>query len=239
MDNQYSKRSRGTWKRPQNGNTYRLTQNNTKKNIKLENARPWWNTWLLVQEVHLHSRQTSARNEQMPTRRASTWLDDQRKDYINLKGPAPNNYRPIACLPMMCEILTAQIRENIYYSLTSRGRTAWGTERIPQRIQRHSRITLHRSTNPKWEQDKTEKPSYGLDWLERGIWYGSTKLDNTLSQNVQNIAKSHKLHWKDHANLESGADSRRKKLSWNKDPKRHFPRRCTITLTIHNSHDAT
>ena len=25
-----------------------------KKIIKLENARPWWNTWFLIQEIHLH-----------------------------------------------------------------------------------------------------------------------------------------------------------------------------------------
>ena len=37
------------------------------------------------------------------------------------KGTAPNNYRPITCLPMMWKILTAQIREKIYYSLTSCG----------------------------------------------------------------------------------------------------------------------
>ena len=36
------------------------------------------------------------------------------------KGIAPNNYRPITCLPMMWKILTAQIREEIYYSITSR-----------------------------------------------------------------------------------------------------------------------
>ena len=35
------------------------------------------------------------------------------------KGTAPNNYRPITCLPMMWKILTAQIREKIYYSLIS------------------------------------------------------------------------------------------------------------------------
>ena len=35
------------------------------------------------------------------------------------KGTAPNIYRPITCLPMMWKILTAQIREEIYYSLTS------------------------------------------------------------------------------------------------------------------------
>ena len=27
-----------------------------------------WKTWILVQEIHLHSRQTTTRNEQMPTR---------------------------------------------------------------------------------------------------------------------------------------------------------------------------
>ena len=37
------------------------------------------------------------------------------------KGTAPNNYRPITCLPMKWKILTAQIRENIYYLLTSGG----------------------------------------------------------------------------------------------------------------------
>ena len=37
------------------------------------------------------------------------------------KGTAPNNYRPIICLPMMWKILTAQIREEIYYSLISCG----------------------------------------------------------------------------------------------------------------------
>ena len=56
----------------------------------------------------------------------------------------------------------------------------WRTERMPQRIQRHSRITLHRSTHPKWEQDKTEKSSYSLDWLQEGIWYAPTKLDIIL-----------------------------------------------------------
>ena len=36
------------------------------------------------------------------------------------KGIAPNNYRPITCLPMMWKILTTQIREEIYNSLISR-----------------------------------------------------------------------------------------------------------------------
>ena len=56
----------------------------------------------------------------MPTRCTSTWLDDQRKDHIDRKGTAPKNNRPITCLPMMWKILTAQKREEIYYSLTNR-----------------------------------------------------------------------------------------------------------------------
>ena len=35
------------------------------------------------------------------------------------KENAPNNYRPITCLSMMWKILIAQIREKIFYSLTS------------------------------------------------------------------------------------------------------------------------
>ena len=38
-----------------------------------------------------------------------------------LKGTTPNNYRPVTCLLMMWKILTAHIREDIYYSLKSRG----------------------------------------------------------------------------------------------------------------------
>ena len=48
----------------------------TRKNINLENARPWWNSWFLVREIHLHSLRTSTRNEQMPTRSTRTRMDD-------------------------------------------------------------------------------------------------------------------------------------------------------------------
>ena len=73
MDKKYYKRTRRTWRRHKSGNTHPFTQNDTKKNTKLENARPWWNTWFLVQEIPLHSRQTSTRNEQMLTRYQSGW----------------------------------------------------------------------------------------------------------------------------------------------------------------------
>ena len=53
-------------------------------------------------------------------------MDDERKDNIDPKRPprketAPNNYRPKTCLRMMWKILMAQIKENIYLSLTSCG----------------------------------------------------------------------------------------------------------------------
>ena len=42
-------------KKHERGYTNRFTRIDP-KNIKLENARPWWNTRFLVQEIPLHSR---------------------------------------------------------------------------------------------------------------------------------------------------------------------------------------
>ena len=72
----------------------------------------------------------------------------------------------------------------------------WGTERMPQRIQRLRRVTLHRSTHPQRKQEKTwaEKSSYSLGRLQKRMWYGPAKLDNKLPQNIQNIRWSHKLY---------------------------------------------
>ena len=104
-------------------------------------------------------------------------MDDQRKDHIDTKGPKKRNcpkQLPIHNLP------TDDV-ENI--NSTNKGRdlllankpwfVPWRTERMLQRIQRHNSATLHRSTHPKWEQDQTEKSSYGLNWQQKGIWYGS------------------------------------------------------------------
>ena len=102
-------------------------------------------------------------------------------------------------------------------------------------------IYIYIDNNNNNNNNNNNKNNLAMAWIDykKSIWYGATKLDTTRSQNVQNITWSHKLHRTDHANLESGADSRRKKHCWNKDPKRDFPRRCTLTLTIHNSYDAT
>ena len=91
MEKKYYKRTRMTRRRSQSRNTHRFSQNYSKKNTKLENARLCWNTCFLVQEIHLHSRQTNTRNEQMLTRSKSTRLDDQKKDHIDPKGPKQRN----------------------------------------------------------------------------------------------------------------------------------------------------
>ena len=50
------------------------------------------------------------------------WMT-KRKTTLIQKDPskrtAPDNYRPITCLPMMWKILTVQIREEIYHLITS------------------------------------------------------------------------------------------------------------------------
>ena len=102
-------------------------------------------------------------NKCLQTAHVPEWMTKGTTTFIQKdpnKGTAPNNYRPITCLPMMCKILTAQIREEIYYSLTNR----WRNERMLQRIQRHSRTTLHSSTHPWWEQNQTE--NLAMAWID-------------------------------------------------------------------------
>ena len=71
MDKQYDKRTRRTQGRPQSGNTHRTTQKDTKK-YQTGKHQAMMEYMILVQEIHLHSRQTSTRNEQMLTRSTST-----------------------------------------------------------------------------------------------------------------------------------------------------------------------
>ena len=63
--------------------------------LKISNWKTpgWWNTWIMVQEIHLHSRQINTQNERMPTRSTRTRSDDQRKDHIDLAG-TPQRNRP-------------------------------------------------------------------------------------------------------------------------------------------------
>ena len=150
------------------------------------------------------------------------------------KGTAPNNYRPITCITMIWKILTVQIREEIYYSLTNRGLFP-GEQKGCRKGSRGTAELLYIDQHI-LNESKSWQNNLAMAWIDykKGIWYGSAKLENKLSQNVQNITWSHKLHRENHENLESWIDSRRKKLDWNKDPKMYFQMRWAITLIIHN-----
>ena len=164
---QYYKIIRGTWRRPQNRNTHRLTQNNSKKNTKLENARPWWNTWLLVQEIHLRLRRTSTRNEQIPTRRYSEWMTKGKSTIIQKvlsKWTSPNNYRPITCLPMMWKTLTAKIREMIYNPLTSR-RLFLDEQKGCHKGSRDTAELLYKDQHI-LNESKTRRKNLAISWID-------------------------------------------------------------------------
>ena len=121
-------------------------------------------------------------------RKLNIWIDDQKGDHSDPKRPlkrtTPNNYRPITCLLMMWKILMAQTREKIFNSLISRRlfpeeqkgccKRTRGTEKLLY-------IDQHTFNKSKMRQKKC---SYCLDWLQKGLLYGSPKLDTTLSQNV-------------------------------------------------------
>ena len=107
----------------------------------------------------------------MPTRSTRTRIDDQIKYLIDQKRPKQRN-RP---KQLQTHNLPTDDVEN--FNSTNKGKdlpltkktqiVPWRTERMLQRIQRHSRVTLHRSTNTKWEEDQTENSNYGLDWVQK------------------------------------------------------------------------
>ena len=79
----------------------------------------------LVQEIHLHSRQTTNKNEQMPTKSTRTRMDDQRKDHIDPEVlPQRKHLKQLQTHNTTThdeENINSKIREEIYYSLTSCG----------------------------------------------------------------------------------------------------------------------
>ena len=95
-------------------------------------------------------------------------MDDQRKDHIDQEGPR-QEMRP---KQLQTHNLPTDDAENI--NSTNSGRylilaykpqiVPWGTERVRQRIKRHSRITLRRSVHRKREQGQTEKSMAWIDY---------------------------------------------------------------------------
>ena len=112
------------------------------------------------------------------------WMT-KRKDNINPKGPskgtAPNNYRPIICLPMMWKILTGQIKEKIYYSLTSRG--LFPDEQKGCRKGSRGSAELLYIDQHILNESKTRRKNQAMAWIDYKKAYDMVR----LSQNVQNI----------------------------------------------------
>ena len=69
----------------------------------------------------------------------------------------------------------------------------WGTERMLQENKWNKRSIIHWWTHPQGEQNKMKKYSDSMDWQQKGIRYGPTKLNNRVSQNVQDIRWSQSL----------------------------------------------
>ena len=144
-----------------------ILKNNTKKisNWKTPGHNGIYGFWF-KKFTSIHIRLALEMNRCLQGAHVLKWMTKGKITLIQkdpLKGTTPNNYRPITYLTMMWKILTAQIREEIYYSLTIRKLFPEEPKKMPQRIQKHRSVTLHRSAHPKQEQDQMEKSSYGMD----------------------------------------------------------------------------
>ena len=116
----------------------------------------------------IHDRQTP---KQMPIRTSRTKIDDQRKVHTDPKGPKQRKHpKQIQTHNLPTDdgenINRINMERNLPFANKSQI-VPWGSERMPQRIQMHSRGNLHRPVHPKREQYQTEKSRYGLDWLQR------------------------------------------------------------------------
>ena len=68
----------------------------------------------------IHDRLLQEMNRCLQDAQLPDWMTKGKTTLIKndpSKRTAPNNFRPLTCLPVMWKILTAQIREVIYYSL--------------------------------------------------------------------------------------------------------------------------
>ena len=131
----------------------------------------------------------------------------------------------------MWKILTAQNRE-IYYSLISRGIFLDEQKRYRKRtsgIEELLYINQHILN-----ESKTRRKNLAIARIDY------KKVYDMVNQNwILHYLKMYKMPEQVIQFIEKTIDSKRKKHSKGKDPKRHIPGRCTITITICDSHDAT
>ena len=179
----------------------RLESKTRRKNIPM--------AWINVKRFYdtsIHDRLELERNKCLQRAQVAEWMTKGRTTLIQKdpsKGSVLNNYRLITCLPMMWKILTAQVREEIYYSQTSRGLFLEKQKRCCKESKGTAMLLLIDQHILNESKTRLKKSNYGLDWLQKGMWYGSVKLDNKLPQIVQNITWSPKLYRKNHEKMQS------------------------------------
>ena len=124
MDKEHGERVRRTWRRVESGNTHRFTKNDTKiiSNWKTPGYVGIYEFWF-KKFTTIHDRLAVNMNRCLQESHVHEWMTKGKttliqKDFRN--ETALNNYRHIMYLPVMWKILMAQIREEIYFSLTSR-----------------------------------------------------------------------------------------------------------------------
>ena len=168
-------------------------------------------------------------------------MDDKRKNHPDPKRPPKRNYpqqiQTIICLLMIWK-LTAQIREGIYDSLISCGL-------FPEEQKGCCKWT--RGTGELLYIDQHVLMDSKMRWKNLAIgWIDYIKAYDMVVQSwiinclkMYKISVSHKVYQKYHGKLENWTDSRWKKLNWGENLVKDLPGRCAITITIHNSNDAT
>ena len=105
------------------------------------------------------------------------------------------------------------LKKQIYPNWWRRGRLSWDcfpkNRKMPQGNKWISWFTVHWSGHPDGEQSEAEKCFQAVDWQQKELLYSLAMLG---SENEQDIKQSHKINHGNHEKLESGIDSRKKKL---------------------------
>ena len=150
------------------------------------------------------------------------------------KRTASKNYRPTACLPMMWKISTAQIREEIYYSLTSRGLFPEEQKGCRKGFRGTAEL-LYRDQHI-LNESKIRRKNLAMAWIDYKKAY-----DMVLQSLIINCLKMYKISHEVINFIDKTMKTQRVELTGgrSKGPKRYFSRICTIILTIHNCYDST
>ena len=167
----------------------------------------------------IHDRLALEMNRSLQGAQVPDWMTKGKTTLIQKdpsKGTTPNNYRPITCLLMTWKILTTQIRETIYYSLTSRG--LFPDEQKRCRKGPRGTVELLYIDQHILNESKTRRKNLAMAWIDYKkaydmvpqSWIINCLKMYKISHEVMNFIKKTN---KQHEDLESGTDSRRKKLS--------------------------